>query len=176
MASLLESLHLNLEPHLVTFSGLAGDHRCHDLVAKHHQTIEYPNRKIVKLLSWVMALYSLLALLGSFPKALMTQFFRLGKDGMQKGKAVENFHSISSRACIMCEDFDIPTRQKRGEKAPTMPTSTAETHADQTTKQNCIFGFFFVRGSFTLFFLGRKISFFISKSTGILCPKKQDIS
>ena len=82
MATLLESLHLNLEPHLVTFSGLAGDHRCHDLVAKHHQTIEYPNRKIVKLLSWVMALYSLLALLGSFPKALMTQFFRLGKDGM----------------------------------------------------------------------------------------------
>ena len=79
MAALRESLHLNLEPHLVTFSGLAGDHRCHDLVAKHHQTIEYPNRKIVKLLSWVMALYSLL---GSFPKALMTQFFRLGKDGM----------------------------------------------------------------------------------------------
>ena len=172
MASLLESLHLNLEPHLVTFSGLAGDHRCHDLVAKHHQTIEYPNRKIVKLLSWVMALYSLL---GSFPKALMTQFFRLGKDGMQKGKAVENFHSISSRACIMCEDFDIPTRQKRGEKAPTMPTSAAETRrSNNETKLH--FCLLFCKGVLHPFFLGRKISFFISKSTGILSPKNQDIS
>ena len=74
MAALRESLHLNLEPHLGAFSGLAGVHRCRDLVAKHRQTIECPNRKIVKLLSW-----GLRSTTGFMPSAIHPDLDKLTK-------------------------------------------------------------------------------------------------
>ena len=71
----------------------------------------------------------------------------------------------------MCEDFDIPTRQKKGVKKHRRCRLLIK------PRKNCSYAFFSVfsvRGVFHLFW-GRKLSFFISKST-IMLPQKRRIS